>query len=57
MDECQLTRSKKTRQNYLMDNYLFKCNCERCEEEDSDAESEDDEDEDEDEYEEEESFA
>jgi len=57
LDECQLTRSKKTRQNYLMDNYLFKCNCERCEEEDSDAESEDDEDEDEDEYEEEESFA
>jgi hypothetical protein len=41
-----------------MENYVFKCFCERCEVEDSDAESElCDEEDSEEEYEEEESFA
>ncbi|KAK2713934.1 hypothetical protein QYM36_009731 [Artemia franciscana] len=31
LDECELSRSKTSRQQALRENYLFNCNCERCE--------------------------
>lgn len=45
LDECTLHRSKKSRQNQLMENYLFICNCEKClvENDESSSEEEDDE--------------
>lgn len=33
LDECQLNRSRHSRQKYLQENYLFLCECEKCEEE------------------------
>lgn len=51
LDECNLERSRHTRQKYLAENYLFVCKCIKCEEQATDpdltsedeAESEDDE--------------
>lgn len=31
LDECQLNRSRHSRQTYLQQNYLFLCECEKCE--------------------------
>lgn len=33
LDECQLNRSRHSRQKYLQENYLFLCECEKCHEE------------------------
>ena len=33
LDECALSRSRHSRRKILKDNYLFLCNCLRCEEE------------------------
>lgn len=33
LDECQLNRSRHSRQKYLEENYLFSCECEKCQEE------------------------
>ena len=33
LDECQLNRSRHSRQKYLEENYLFACECVKCEEE------------------------
>lgn len=33
LDECQLNRSRHSRQKYLQENYLFLCECEKCQEE------------------------
>lgn len=33
LDECQLNRSRHSRQKYLEENYLFMCECEKCQEE------------------------
>lgn len=33
LDECQLARSRHSRQKYLQENYLFVCDCEKCESE------------------------
>lgn len=33
LDECNLNRSRHSRQKVLMENYLFVCNCPKCEEE------------------------
>lgn len=33
LDECQLSRSRHSRQKYLQENYLFLCDCEKCQEE------------------------
>lgn len=30
LDECQLNRSRHSRQKYLQENYLFLCECEKC---------------------------
>lgn len=52
LDECQLERSRHTRQAILKENYLFVCNCPRCLEQindpDETSEEEDDDDDDED---------
>lgn len=53
LDECQLERSRHTRQKYLEENYIFLCECEKCnsqindadetsEEEDEEMETDDD---------------
>jgi len=39
IDGCTLGRSKRSRQEYLIENYQFKCSCERCDEEDTDDET------------------
>lgn len=31
LDECNLNRSRHSRQKVLMENYLFVCNCPKCE--------------------------
>lgn len=31
LDECQLSRSRHSRQKYLQENYLFVCGCSKCE--------------------------
>lgn len=33
LDECQLNRSRHSRQRYLQENYLFLCECDKCQEE------------------------
>lgn len=33
LDECELNRSRHSRQKYLQENYLFLCECEKCQEE------------------------
>lgn len=33
LDECQLNRSRHSRQKYLQENYLFMCECDKCQEE------------------------
>ena len=33
LDECQLNRSRHSRQKHLQENYLFLCECEKCQEE------------------------
>lgn len=33
LDECHLDRSRHSRQKYLQENYLFMCECEKCQEE------------------------
>lgn len=33
LDECELNRSRHSRQKYLEENYLFACECEKCQEE------------------------
>lgn len=33
LDECQLHRSRHSRQKYLEENYLFACECDKCQEE------------------------
>lgn len=33
LDDCQLNRSRHSRQKYLQENYLFTCDCVKCEEE------------------------
>jgi SET and MYND domain-containing protein 5 len=33
LDECQLNRSRHSRQKYLEENYLFSCECDKCQEE------------------------
>ncbi|CBY14438.1 unnamed protein product [Oikopleura dioica] len=57
LDGCMLNRSKRTRREYLMANYCFHCNCERCSREDSDVESSSGEESDEEGEYEEESFS
>ena len=47
MDACVLCRSKRTRREYLEDNYQFLCNCSRCQEENSDDETSEEEEDDE----------
>lgn len=53
LDECQLERSRHSRQKYLQENYIFLCECEKCtsqindadvtsEEEDEDMETDED---------------
>lgn len=37
LDECQLSRSRHSRQKYLQENYLFHCECEKCESQIDDA--------------------
>lgn len=53
LDECQLNRSRHSRQKYLQENYLFLCECEKCQEEigDPDVTSDEEEEEEEDEEE------
>jgi hypothetical protein len=48
LDECQLSRSRHSRQKYLQENYLFLCECEKCESQigDEDVTSEEEEEED-----------
>lgn len=52
IDECQLERSRHTRQAILKENYLFVCNCDKCLEQindpDETSEDEDEEEEEED---------
>ena len=36
LDACMMNSCKVKRRRYLLENYLFHCRCERCEEEDSD---------------------
>ncbi|RZB41600.1 EMP24 GP25L and/or SET domain containing protein [Asbolus verrucosus] len=50
LDECNLQRSRHSRRKELMENYLFACNCIKCEEQacDPDVTSEEEEEEDED---------
>lgn len=47
LDECQLGRSRHSRQKFLQENYLFVCDCEKCESEveqpDATSDEEDDE--------------
>ncbi|CAG9808176.1 unnamed protein product [Chironomus riparius] len=45
IDECMLSRSRHSRQKYLKENYLFRCECEKCgsQIEDLDVTSEEDE--------------
>lgn len=48
LDECQINRSRHSRQKYLQENYLFLCECEKCQEQIDQADvtsDEDDEDE------------
>lgn len=33
LDECELNRSRHSRQKYLEENYLFACECDKCQEE------------------------
>lgn len=33
LDECELNRSRHSRQKYLQENYLFLCECEKCQQE------------------------
>ncbi len=33
LDECALTRSRHSRRKFLMENYLFMCECNRCQRE------------------------
>ncbi|KAG5672396.1 hypothetical protein PVAND_002527 [Polypedilum vanderplanki] len=37
LDECQLSRSRHSRQKYLQENYIFECFCEKCESQVNDA--------------------
>lgn len=30
LDECEINRSRHSRQKYLQENYLFLCECEKC---------------------------
>ena len=46
LDPCLMSKNKRARREYLLENYLFNCNCERCMEEDTEDE-EDSEEEDE----------
>lgn len=39
LDDCMLSNSKRRRREYLESNYLFYCNCKRCNSEDTDNES------------------
>lgn len=52
LDECQLNRSRHSRQKYLQENYLFLCECEKCQDEIGDPDLTSDEEEEEDEGEE-----
>ena len=44
LDECELQRSRHSRQKALRENYLFTCECERCEREKDEADETSDED-------------
>jgi hypothetical protein len=45
LDECQLERSRHSRQNYLKENYIFQCECEKCHDQINDPDVTSDEDE------------
>lgn len=47
LDPCLMSKNKRARREYLLENYLFNCNCERCTEEDTEDEEDSDEEEEE----------